>query len=187
MGKLNDFAVYEENPFQRFLGGSFKFSWKKNDDNGRQLVDPDSGEVLFLLEREQMKLLMKDSAEFSKVYFSCLDKLKNLTVPGLQVLSYVLFVLKKDSDVVYIDIEGVMEYVGYKSRTDVYRGIISLIENDFICRKTGKAGEYFINVSFIFNGKRTSLKHSDSLKEKMVNAVKKGTIKPEIIDKKTLQ
>lgn len=174
---LKDFEVFSENPYQSLLRGSIRFQWRKNDaDVARPMVDTDSGEVVFLSDQEKVKLILKDTSEFCKVYTPALEKLKELTMPGICMLSYVLSVAQKDTDWVRIDVPEAMKYSGYNSRSNVYSGILCLLKHDFISRKTGGGGEYFLNVSLFFNGKRTGLNIGRGMKDRLMDEMKRGRL-----------
>ena len=49
--------------------------------------------------------------------------------------------------------EDILQYTGYKTRANIYNGIINLLENGMLFRKTG-SGSYYININIFFNGNR---------------------------------
>jgi len=174
---LKDFEVFSENPYQSLLRGSIRFQWRKNDaDAARPMVDTDSGEVVFLSDQEKVKLILKDTSEFCKVYTPAFEKIKDLTMPGISMLSYVLSIIQKDTDWIRIDVSEAMKHSGYNSRSNVYSGILCLLKNDFISRKTGAGGEYFLNVSLLFNGKRTGLEVGRGMKSRLLDDMKRGKL-----------
>jgi len=175
--KLTDYEAFSKNPFQSLLRGAIKHQWRRNDtESATPMVDNDSGEVVFLSPSERTKLLMKDQTEFTKVYLPAYVAMKQLSVPGIRLLAYLMTLLQKDKDWVRIDIGDAMDWMGYESRTNIYSGIVALLEAGFISRKTGHNGEYFINVAYMFNGKRTNLEYGRDLKDRLINQLKQGKV-----------
>ena len=70
---------------------------------------------------------------------------------------YIIAELKAGSDVIKIDAVDVSERLGYKNKRSVYDGIFELLLNEFLYRKTGAGGEYFVNVNKIFRGNRIGI------------------------------
>jgi hypothetical protein len=69
------------------------------------------------------------------------------------VLCYVLKNLGVKRDEVNIDIIECMTFTGYKSKVNIYIGIVELLDKKLIFRKVG-SGNYFINVNSYYNGSR---------------------------------
>lgn len=175
--KLSDFESLTKNPYQEKLKPQFKIGWRRIDpEKAKQVVDTDSGEVLFISEVGNVKLLLADNSEFTKLFAAANTEIPKLNTQGLKMLTFIFTLIKKDVDWIKIDGSSALKWCGFSSRTQLYNGIISLLENKFICRKTGGANEYYINVNFFFNGKRTNLEYGRDMKSRLIEDVKKGRL-----------
>jgi hypothetical protein len=114
------------------------------DENGEQKQYQELGE-------EVHKTI--DTKEYRKVFVEDLQNLKDLSTAGLKVLCYVLKNLGVKRDEVNIDIIECMTFTGYKSKVNIYIGIVELLDKKLIFRKVG-SGNYFINVNSYYNGSR---------------------------------
>ena len=149
--KLNDFESYSENP-SKILEEDIKtlhyISKGKVvyfvDENGEQKQYQELGE-------EVNKTI--DTREYRKVFVEDLQNLKDLSTAGLKVLCYILKNLGVKRDEVNIDIIECMAFTGYKSKVNIYIGIVELLDKKLIFRKVG-SGNYFINVNSYYNGNR---------------------------------
>lgn len=94
-----------------------------------------------------------DSREYRKVYVDGLPSIALLSSSGLKVWCYVLARIIARKDEVGINMEDCMEYTGYKTRTNVYSGIVNLLEHKLLFRKIG-SGVFYININLFFNGNR---------------------------------
>ncbi len=178
--KITDHETFKENPFQNDLGKSkaLKFSWRHVDtEKLTPMVDADSGETVFLSAVGNVKVVLKDNTEFTKFFGAGCQAMLKLSSRGSRLLAYLLTIIKRDKDEVCIDVTLAQEWCGYSSRTQVYAGIESLLDCNFICRKTGTGGEYYINVNYFFNGKRTNLQFGTDLKSRLVSEAKRGKLK----------
>lgn len=175
--KLADFESLTNNPYQEKLKPLFKIGWRRIDpEKAKQVVDTDSGEVLFISEVGNVKLLLNDNSEFTKLFAAANTEIPKLNTQGLKMLTHIFTLIKKDVDWIKIDMPCALKWCGFSSRTQLYNGIISLLDNKFICRKTGGANEYYINVNFFFNGKRTNLEFGHNLKSRLVDEARKGRL-----------
>lgn len=175
--KLADFESLTVNPYQEKLKPLFKIGWRRIDpEKAKQVVDTDSGEVLFISEVGNVKLIINDNSEFTKLFAAANNEIPKLTTQGLKMLTYIFTLIKKDVDWIKVDGSSAMEWCGFSSRTQLYNGLISLLEHKFICRKTGGANEYYINVNYFFNGKRTNLEYGKDMKSRLIESAKKGRI-----------
>lgn len=185
--KITDHETFAANPFQDDLKKSkaIKFGWRHLDPSKVQhMVDHDSGESVFLSKLGNVQVVLNDNTEFTKLYGAAAKELLKLSVPGLKMLAFIFTIINRDKDWVLIDIETAMEWCEYSSRTRVYEGLCSLLQHKFLCRKTGRGGEYYINVNYFFNGKRTNLEVGADLKSRVIADVKAGRrdLKPGDID-----
>jgi hypothetical protein len=88
------------------------------------------------------------------LYVEELTIIKELSTAGLKVLCYVLKNIGAKKDDIAIHLQDCLEFTGYKSKVNVYNGIIELLDKKLLFRKVG-SGNYFINVNSFYNGKRT--------------------------------
>ena len=96
-----------------------------------------------------------DTEKFAKVFVSQLAVFWGLTNPGIRVLTYFIEKLHPNSDIVYFDVKECMEYCHYKTHTQVYKGLVDLINNQVLFRSE-KDWRYFINPMIMFNGDRVT-------------------------------
>lgn len=91
---------------------------------------------------------------FIKLYSerNFMNVFKNTSDTASKLFLYIAYTLEKNSDVIYINAEKAMEFVGIKSPTTYYKYVQELIDNAIITRKSNS--EYWINPLFLFNGNR---------------------------------
>lgn len=149
--KLSDFPVYERNPSEILEEdlGTNNFVTKGE---VKSLVTKEGTEVL-VQELGHSKSFTVDKREYRKLYVRRLREVKDLSNAGLKLLCYILMNLKPKKSEVEIDIDQAMEYTGYETKVNIYRGISELLDKKFIYRKVGN-GVYFIDVNSFFNGSR---------------------------------
>ncbi len=94
-----------------------------------------------------------DSLPYSK-WFDDLD-LSKLTMSAICVLQYIKERLKPKQDVVEIYSKECMEQFGWGSKSNFYKAIANLLENEVLFVKAGVESRYFLNVNKIHNGDRT--------------------------------
>lgn len=116
-----------------------------------EIRDLDNGEVVF------GGFTYKDNASFTKLFRGVEDEIPKLKTDSIKVLMYVIGELKSGKDVVSIDAVEVSKKLGYKNKRSVYDGILGLLCHEFLYRKTGLGGEYFVNINKIFRGSRSEV------------------------------
>ena len=87
--------------------------------------------------------------ETKYIRFFCTTFLFGLNTPGIKVLCYILDNLSMNQDYVYIPETECMKYCGYKGKSNLYKGIASLLELEVLFKKVGNSSEYFINTNYI--------------------------------------
>jgi hypothetical protein len=97
---------------------------------------------------------VSDSEKFVKWYDKSYSEIGKLSNAGVRVLSYILCVLPKNVDWVEIDMDDCMAHCGYTSVQAVRNGLLDLLEQRYIQRKSGGSNRFFINPNFFFNGQR---------------------------------
>ena len=150
MKKLNDFDVYEENPVN-ILSVDLKLFSPVKKGKVKHLQNLETGEQISVQELAKQESYFSDSREYRKIYVEDLSGIANLSSAGLRMWCYVLSRLPAKKDELQINISDAMDYTGYKTKANIYTGIVNLLENKMLFRK--KNG-YYININVFFNGKR---------------------------------
>lgn len=106
-----------------------------------------------------VKATMNTQQEFEKDPFTklyndrtFLNVFKQTSDTASKIFLYIAYNLKKETDIIALNAETVMEFVGIKSVTTYYKYIQELIDNAIITRKSN--AEYWVNPFFLFNGNR---------------------------------
>lgn len=152
MKTIKDYEVYSVNPSTVLISDVKVINQIKKGEIKR-MQDLDTGEETIIQEMGEHLVFKKDSREYRKVYVDSLPTVSMLSSAGLKVWCYVLARLIAKKDEVFINLEDCMEYTGYKTRANIYNGIINLLEHGLLFKKVG-SGVYFINVNIFFNGNR---------------------------------
>ncbi len=96
-----------------------------------------------------------DEEKFAKIYLSQFTAFWDLTKTAIRVFGYVINNLIPNKDVVYIDIQEVMQVTKYKEEKSVYKGLAELVNAGMIARSKNHM-KYFINPMIFFNGDRVT-------------------------------
>lgn len=99
----------------------------------------------------------RDNASFTKLFRGVENEIPKLKTNSIQVLMHIIGAMKSGSDVIELDAIAVSKQLGYKNKRSVYDGIFGLLNAEFIYRKSGGGGQYFINVGKIFRGNRVAV------------------------------
>lgn len=153
--KLGDFAMYDNNPY------SIDWLFTKRDiERGETLgfYDDDDGCQIEVKKVDVLKYTTEDRKPFVKVYSYGFDMAKELCTPALKVWCYIGDNLKKNTNIISLNVNDIMSYTGYNSSANIYWGICELLEKKIIARKVGK-DEYYINPNIFFRGNRMSLEN----------------------------
>ncbi len=151
MKKINDYESYLENP-SKLLEKDFKeVNFISKGDVG-QFVSEDGELTLFQRLGTEKKHIV-DKKEYRKIYVEELETIKELTTSGLKVLCYVLKNIGVKKDAITIHLQDCMDFTGYKSKVNVYSGIVDLLEKKILYRKVGSSN-YFININCFYSGNR---------------------------------
>jgi hypothetical protein len=94
-----------------------------------------------------------DRERFVKIFTNEVGFLFELSKSGLKVFSYLVTIVKQDTDEVYLHIPELMEYCGYSSKNQAYRGLSELISNKIIAM-SDRNNIWYINPNILFNGDR---------------------------------
>lgn len=148
---IKDFESYSTNP-SRMQDDDMRHVTSVKKGDVRQLIDTDTGEEIVMQEMDKSNRFLVDKKEFRKVFVDGLPTISNLNSAGLKLLCYILANLAVKRDDIDINMEDCMEYTGYKSRANIYSGLVNLLENHIIYRKV-KNG-YYININIMYNGNR---------------------------------
>lgn len=152
MKTIKDYESYSVNPSVVLIADIKVINQVKKGEIKR-MQDMDTGEETIIQEMGEHLIFEKDSREYRKVYVEALPTIANLSSAGLKVWCYVLARLIAKKDEIGINLDDCMEYTGYKTRANIYTGIINLLENKMLFKKVG-SGVYFININIFFNGNR---------------------------------
>jgi len=152
MKTIKDYESYSSNPSCVLLQDMKIISYVKRGDL-ISVQNTSTGEELLIQEMGKDKTSKIDTREYRKVYVESLNSIANLSSSGLKVWCYVLSRLIASKDEIGINMEDILQYTGYKTRANIYNGIINLLENGLLFRKTG-SGSYYININIFFNGNR---------------------------------
>ncbi|HUM53516.1 MAG TPA: hypothetical protein PK431_16980 [Chitinophagales bacterium] len=151
--KLRNAEKYSKNPFltdeilkidsgkKMIIAGSTK----------QVLVDTDSGQI------DGITLLHKykevDRTQFVKLYVNEIQSLFDLSKTGLKVFGFVVNSMRINTDEIYISITKLMQYCGYRNKTQVYKGLAELIGNKIIAMSED-TNLWYVNPNVVFNGDR---------------------------------
>ncbi len=130
------YPTYDKNPFK--IDSRYIRSYVN------ESVDKKTGEV-------SAKLKKGDFEEHIRIFPNSYNTFKLLNSMAIQIIGIVFREIKEDT--VRINIQEVMKELEVSSRSTIYRGIIDLMEKEFIVRKAG-TDIYYINPSKIFKGSR---------------------------------
>lgn len=102
-----------------------------------------------------LQLVEVDEDKFAKLYISQFAAFFELSKPAIRVFGYVLTQLIPNKDFVYVILEDVMEYTGYKSKNSIIEGLTLLCQAGILARSNTYL-KYFINPLVVFNGDRVT-------------------------------
>jgi hypothetical protein len=149
---IKDYETYSINPSVVFVEDTKVINYIKKGEL-KQFYNIETGEEVNYQEMGVHDNRTVDSREYRKVYVDGLPSISLLSSAGLKVWCYVLARIIARKDEVGINMEDCMEYTGYKTRANVYSGIVNLLENKLLFRKIG-SGIFYININVFFNGNR---------------------------------
>lgn len=155
--KVSEFDRYTENPFLDDIIKDIeptrrvKWSGATNKEIQHTVYSPETGEIIG--HSAFMQIVEVDEQQFAKIYLSQVAAFWELSKPALRVFTYIMTVIKPNSDRFPFYIEDCMEYTQYKNKKQVFEGLADLLSNKIIAR--GKHHNmYYINPMIIFNGSR---------------------------------
>jgi Firmicute plasmid replication protein (RepL) len=151
---------FEENPFlesalQNIEENTVRKTQFVNGSKGVEniVASSETGEVIG--HTKFVRYIEMDEEKFAKVYLSQFAAFWELSKTAIRVFGYVINNLIPNKDIVYIDIQEVLKYTGYKEEKSVYKGIAELVNAGIIARSTSFV-KYFINPMIFFNGDRVT-------------------------------
>lgn len=150
---------HEKNPFRKELLEDFQVVKKREYMN----VDGDRGVQNLVVTRDSevvgesrfFRYRRYDPEQFAKVFTRRVTAMWDMPKPAGRMFSFVLSVLPKDNDEIYIDVKDAMQFADYKTEKSIWEGIKWLLENEFLAKST-KTNFYFINPTIFFNGDRAA-------------------------------
>jgi len=150
---------HEKNPFRKELLEDFRTVKKReyiNADGDRRvqnLVIDGDGQAIG--ESRFFRYKKYDPEQFAKVFTRRVTAMWDMPKPAGRMFSFVLSILPKDNDEIYIDVKEAMQFADYKTEKSIWEGIKWLLENEFLAKST-KTNFYFINPTIFFNGNRAA-------------------------------
>lgn len=157
--KLRSSEKFRENPFREKLIQELVIRHQKKqvcvdgDNSTSQIVINGEGDVTGHASFYQIRRV--DPAQFTKIFISRVAGIWDMPRPATRVFSYILNVLPKQKDEIFIDYEKALEFTEYSSHNSINNGLKWLIENEFVA-KSIKPLHYFINPNIFFNGDRVA-------------------------------
>lgn len=159
---FNEYYALSENPYTP--SGIVPYS-KKTFGVEQPLVNMD-GELINGVEATSHNS-HRDTLEFIKLFDGGRERIPSLSIAAIRMLFYMMKDLEPGKDYVSIDIPMFLAYFGYKenSKKIAWSALSELIHKEFIQKKEGTSGYYWINVNFFFNGVRTKLRIKNNNKD----------------------
>lgn len=153
--KLSDFGRFPTTPFIQLDNFEFKKYYKG--EKSVEVTDTETGEVKILLSPSKLIDGFKDSNPYTKVFKNGQISIKELSVPGIKVLTYLQCHLKINAEDICLRPQEIADWSGYKTLKNVYVGLIELLNMGFIAEQPGGQSYYWINPNIFFNGDRIKL------------------------------
>lgn len=161
--KVSDFEATNKNPSVDKIKGMAIVPAKEPVMKGVQITDLETSETyLDEIETGTYKYgdsIFKDNLRYTKLFRGAELDIAELGATSVGVLMHIISEIKMGKDEVKIDAAELAVKLNYSSSRSVYNGIFGLLKKEFIYRKTGNDGVYFINVNKFFNGNRVALKN----------------------------
>lgn len=155
-GQLRDYPKYQENPFIPDAVEELQKKVVIKQELGRGLdkkaiaLRDDEGKIY---QTGFFRTIEVDETQFTKLYINQIGIFNNLSTPGYRVLTYLMSVLKPNSNEIIFERSKCMAACGYKTHKSVYKGLTELIEAKIIARSCND-WMYFINPLVFYNGDR---------------------------------
>ena len=153
--RLRDCTKHSENPFHDTSAESLMVKRFPVEVRG-DVVNTITGEIIQAPLYIKKNYGYKDNTASTKVYKSFIPAFNQLTVPGLKLLFFIMYSVKRDQDDFYLSQKDALVFCGYKSTKELYKGIIDLINHDIVA-KGDRVNIYYINPNAIFSGNKGSL------------------------------
>lgn len=150
MKGIKDFERFKETPFHDGTKESLHikmFNVGKTKEG--RLVNTDTGELI-------EKYAWADIEKPVKMYSGIVDKVMDLSTPGMKMFLYILANLGVNEEKVYISNSSAMLFCGYSRPKDVYKGMIELLDRGMLA-KTKEQYLYWVNPEYMFKGNKSKL------------------------------
>ena len=154
--KTTKYPEYIKNPFRVKGITERTFTKKGMELHDKAMVDPDTGEAVPLYTMPKQQVVMHDSKSYVKVFMDTGDLVRELSPAATKVYLYVIFNMRINYDLVYLNAADVCEWAGFSGAT-FYRAVEELLNRKFIARKLGSYLEYWIDPNIFYNGDRVKL------------------------------
>lgn len=156
---IKDFEVFKECPYTvEGLESRHRLTRVK----GQVMSDVSTGELFDMRKLPAQETVLVDTLQYTKVYHNSLKDVADFSIPALKIWCYILQAIKPTRYAFEIDFKEALEFSGYKSLPNIYKGIVELLDKGFIAKSTGK-NMFFINPNYYFNGDR--LKNYNKIEE----------------------
>lgn len=115
-----------------------------------------------------VKYIFRDTYSHFTIYDVWLHQEEKLSNSGMRVFRWLCKNLGKNRDTILLSPSMIAKDLGYKTSKPIHDGILELLKLGAIYRKLGREPMYYINVNYVFRGKRWQ---SDGFEAKPFNAV----------------
>lgn len=152
--KLEDFSIFNVNPFLeevRLLNIITSKDTKTTVPTSLSIKD-DKGNHLSSAFVRQNRKKFSDSREFARLTNEGIIAMASLEKMDIKILCYVLINMQYNSLEIDLNVEKIKIFYKYKSRTGIYKGIIGLLDSEFIAKKNINKSIYYINPIYFYKG-----------------------------------
>lgn len=175
--KLKEVGKFETNPFldegvltikrgkSTIIAGSTK----------KVMVDTETGEAEGVAILHKFKEVDRD--QFIKLYLGEMKSLFELSKTGLKAFGYVLTCMRINDAEIYLNVTSMVEFCGWSTTSQAYRGIGELIVNKIIAQSINP-NLWYINPNVIFNGDRIAFIKEYRLKQTKKIGASQGVLFP---------
>ena len=156
---IKDFEVFKESPYT-LLGVESRN--RVSVAKGQVVSDTSTGELYDMRKLAKTETVEVDTLSYTKVYHNSLESVSEFSIPALKIWCFILQAIKPTKYAFEINFKEAMEFSGYKSIPNIYKGIVELLDKGFIAKSVGR-NMFFLNPNYYFNGDR--LKNYNKINE----------------------
>jgi len=160
--KMTDLKKNTENPFMeqalqmidKNIVKRYKSATQTDQKATLIAVDPSTGDVLG--STRFVRQIEVDEEQFTKLYLSNFKAFFDLSQPAIRVFGYIISkCLHPKNDMFVFIPQYALDYTGYKSTKDLYKGLFELAKAEIIARGPAE-NVWFLNPMVCFNGDRVT-------------------------------